>query len=100
MTNERNVWLVVRIFGLLALVNSLRFVFIIMENSLLVTTTEMRTVSFSQTSGLPVGWLIEGIVYFCIGLYLLLNGKLLFDLLNRAPDNDSRLDVGNEETSG
>jgi len=83
ITKKQIVWLSVRIIGTLAIFNSLRFVFTILENLLLITNSEMRTITISQGSGLVIGWTVEAIAYFAIGLYLLLNGTILFDLLNR-----------------
>lgn len=98
MTKKQIVWLLVRIAGAISVFNSLRFVFIIVENLLLASTSDVLKTTIGQASGLISGWAIEAVVYFSIGLYLLLNGKILFDLLDReAPSQERQIAAKNLE---
>ena len=86
MTKKQLAWLIVRFIGVCSLFNSLRFAFIILENVMMTSKADMGKVLLEQGAGLIAGWFIEAIVYFIIGVYLLLNGKILFNLLNRESD--------------
>jgi hypothetical protein len=85
MTKRHLAWLLIRIAGTCLLFNSLRFLFIILENVLLASSSFDGKIVLSQGSGLIAGWAIEAGIYFIIGIYLLLDGKRLFDLWDREP---------------
>lgn len=83
MTKKEVTWLIIRLLGICSIFNAFRYFFIIIENWLLASSAELGEATISQSSGLFMGWTIELIFYFIIGLYLLFNGKLLFFVLNR-----------------
>ena len=83
MTKEDAAWLIVRTMGVGFIIYSIRYLFIIMQNFMLATTSDMGKLLISQSSGLLAGWLIEGAFYLVVGLLLLFKGRFLFCLINR-----------------
>ena len=90
MSKRDLAWLIVRLVGIGLLFNSLRYAFIVFENLLLASQTNNGKVLLSQGSGLITGWVIEAIIYGLLGLYFLLNGSLLHQLIVREPNKDVR----------
>ena len=79
-------WLIVRVLGLAFVINAGRYLFIIIENLMLASKADLGKTLLSQSSGLISGWVIEAVVYFIIGLFLLLDGKFLFEIINYDPE--------------
>ena len=88
MTKKQLAWLFVKVFGACSLFNSLRLAFIVFENVMMASNVSNGKALLSQGAGLILGWIIESIVYFIIGIYLLLNGRILFYLFNRESDEE------------
>ena len=89
--NKREVcWLLVRIGGVCLCLNGFRYVLIVMENMLLVTTARNGELLLSQSSGLIGGWAIEAAISLIAGVYLIKGGDFLFRWLNYEPIESSR----------
>ena len=86
MTKREVVWLMVRVVGVCLLLNACRYLFIVIENILNAVQADKGAVVLSQGSGLIAGWVLEAIVSFIAGMYLIKDGGLLFRWLNHEPD--------------
>lgn len=78
MNKNQLCWLLVRIVGVFAVFNGLRYSLIVIENILAAPAGENGRLLLSQSSGLLGGWCIEALVSFGVGVYLIKRGKILF----------------------
>lgn len=91
MNKREMVWLLIRIAGVCLLVNTCRYVFIVLENLMMVEQVDLREKLLSQSSGLIKAWIIEAIISLIVGLYLLGDGRLLFQLLNSESHRETEM---------
>ena len=88
MTKKQLNWLLVRAFGVCLLFYALTYVFAIFENLLIASGSESGKLLLGKASGLFTGWIIKTIIYSAIGIYLLINGKILYNVLDFETEDD------------
>lgn len=88
MTKKQLAWLIVRVIGVFSLYNALKYAFIVFENVMMTSNIDNGNVLLEKGAGLISGWIVEGIVYLLIGLYLIIDGRVLFNLFNRESNED------------
>ena len=74
--------LTVRILGLILCLNGCRYLFIIFENIMVASGHNEGKILLSKAVGLISGWIIQAIISFLAGLYLLRGGDFIINLLD------------------
>ena len=74
--------LIVRVLGLISCLNGIRYLINLFQN-LIVATPYINSPDIkSAVSGLYLGMIIEIIIWFSLGVYLLRDGHIVFKLLD------------------
>lgn len=88
MTKKQLAWLIIRIIGVFLLYKSLNLAFVVFQNLMAATSLDNSNIVLEKGAGLFSGWIVEGIVYLLLGLYFVIDGKVLFNLLDRETESD------------
>ena len=82
MNKNELCWLLVRATGVGLLFNGLRYVLIVFENILVISTGPTGNLLISQSSGLFASWCLEALISIAVGAYLIKNGQIIFKWLS------------------
>lgn len=84
MNKKDVIWLLIRIAGLYFLWQSVEGVFALSSSYIVASNTPDL---LSRSAGIFLQSIVRIGTYLSLGLYMLLNGRLIFDMLSRQPDS-------------